>query len=673
MKKITFIIYLFSLIMGIHQTSAQTYNLLDSFAGTGLQGTFGDATAVYATNPVGTDQVIKLTNNGTAVWQGLDVILASNYRLTAATQLTMQLDVYSTTAITIAPKAQGGVAGAPESVTTATHNGSGWQTLTFTFNQSLDGKVPANGDYSDFAIHINWNTASNTFGAPDGRIFYIKNLKGLSVSAPVVPVPTVAAPTPTRNALDVFSLYSNAYTNLASWHPSWGQNTTYSEVQIAGNSTAKLAAFGYEGIVATSPINLTTMTSAHFDIWTNDETSIKIYLLIGGEPNVTKTLTANQWNSIDIPLTDFGTGSMAAANGFKLESGTYTWPNGINTIYVDNVYYWKPAAPVGTPVISGFSVPAKSLGDAPFVLTAPTSDSPGAFTYTSSNTTVATVSGNTVTVVGVGTSTITANQAASSPYLAGSITAILTVSPQAAPVPTLLASEVISMYGESYSNSFLYDFGANNLAGEPDLDPTSVVNKALKFNFELGGYGAGYTATDVSAMQFVHFDYYTTNASTFKLVLISSTGEKSYVLPTSQAIVYNSWKSVNIPMSYFTALGFNPATWFQYKFDVDGVVPGVPSIVYIDNIYFTSNSLGVKDFTKSNIKMYPNPTASVFTIEANEIVESVSLFNVLGQEVLTNKFNANTVSLDISNLQTGVYVVKTMVGGVSSTSRIVKK
>ena len=101
MKKITFIIYLFSLIMGIHQTSAQTYNLLESFNGTGLQGTFGGATAAYATNPVGTDQVIMITNNSTLIngnpaanWQGLDVILPTNYRLTAATQLTMQLDYH---------------------------------------------------------------------------------------------------------------------------------------------------------------------------------------------------------------------------------------------------------------------------------------------------------------------------------------------------------------------------------------------------------------------------------------------------------------------------------------------------------------------------------------------------------------------------------------------------
>jgi surface protein len=78
--------------------------------------------------------------------------------------------------------------------------------------------------------------------------------------------------------------------------------------------------------------------------------------------------------------------------------------------------------------LSNFSVPAKALGDAPFALTAPSSNSTGAFTYTSSNLNVATVSGSTVTIVGTGTTTITASQAASGNYLSNSITAQLVVS-----------------------------------------------------------------------------------------------------------------------------------------------------------------------------------------------------------------------------------------------------
>ena len=194
MKKITLLFALLVSSIGF----SQTYDLLESFDGTGFEGTFGGTSAEYAADPSNASvQVIKITSSPTGtVWQGINVVLSGNYKLTSDTQLTMKLDVYSTTAITIAPKAQGGVSGAPESVTSVDHSGSGWETLTLTFDKSLDGKVPANGVYADFALHINWNTSSNNFGAADGRIFYVKNLQGLSATPPAALEPTDAPPTP---------------------------------------------------------------------------------------------------------------------------------------------------------------------------------------------------------------------------------------------------------------------------------------------------------------------------------------------------------------------------------------------------------------------------------------------------------------------------------------------
>jgi len=81
------------------------------------------------------------------------------------------------------------------------------------------------------------------------------------------------------------------------------------------------------------------------------------------------------------------------------------------------------------PTLSNFTVAAKNFGDAAFSLTAPTSNSGGSFTYTSSNTSVATISGSTVTIIGGGTSTITATQASTTNYTSGSITATFTVNP----------------------------------------------------------------------------------------------------------------------------------------------------------------------------------------------------------------------------------------------------
>ncbi len=79
------------------------------------------------------------------------------------------------------------------------------------------------------------------------------------------------------------------------------------------------------------------------------------------------------------------------------------------------------------PTIGPFNVPSKMIGSPPFSLTAPTSNSAGTFSYTSSNTSVATISGSTVTIVGVGTSTIVATQAAFGAFASGSTSAIFTV------------------------------------------------------------------------------------------------------------------------------------------------------------------------------------------------------------------------------------------------------
>lgn len=94
-----------------------------------------------------------------------------------------------------------------------------------------------------------------------------------------------------------------------------------------------------------------------------------------------------------------------------------------------------PVAPVINPAstLSGFALPTgKRVGDAPFSLTPPQSNSTGAFSYTSSNSGVVAVSGNVVTIVAAGSATITVTQAASSAYEASSASADINVQ---APLP----------------------------------------------------------------------------------------------------------------------------------------------------------------------------------------------------------------------------------------------
>ncbi|WP_316797610.1 MBG domain-containing protein, partial [Pedobacter agri] len=66
--------------------------------------------------------------------------------------------------------------------------------------------------------------------------------------------------------------------------------------------------------------------------------------------------------------------------------------------------------------ISFAALANKTFGDAAFTLTATGGASANPVTYTSSNTAVATISGNTVTIVGAGTTSITASQAGNANY-----------------------------------------------------------------------------------------------------------------------------------------------------------------------------------------------------------------------------------------------------------------
>jgi hypothetical protein len=94
--------------------------------------------------------------------------------------------------------------------------------------------------------------------------------------------------------------------------------------------------------------------------------------------------------------------------------------------------------------LENFPALSKTVGDLPFTLTAPSSSSPGAFSYSSSDATVASIAGNTVTVIAAGSATITATQAATGKWGAASISAILTVSAKTCTLPATLQNGVCS-------------------------------------------------------------------------------------------------------------------------------------------------------------------------------------------------------------------------------------
>ena len=403
------------------------------------------------------------------------------------------------------------------------------------------------------------------------------------------PPPATAATDPTRSAADVLSLFSGVYTNVTGtdWYPNWGQTTVVEDVSIAGNTTKRYQNLNYQGVqfAVASPINASTMSELHFDLWTPNCTAFDVYLINAGgvEQKVTVNPTASGWNSFDISLSQYTTINKSAIIQFKLV-GT---PFGGSTVYLDNIYFWK-----ATPVTLGsFSVPAKQVGDAAFMLTAPTSNSSGTFSYSSSNTSVATISGSTVTIVGAGSSTITATQAATGNFGSASTTASLVVTlpplppapSTAAPTPTKPQANVISLFSDAYTNvsgtGFFPNWGQSTL-----VEDTMVEGNTTKKYTNLNYQGIQFAGTiNASEASHLHVDIWTANCTAFQIFLINTaTGAE---VPYTLNPTLGGWNSYDIALSNYPANIVNHVN--QIK------LVGTPfggSKVYLDNLYFWANT-----------------------------------------------------------------------------------
>lgn len=215
--------------------------------------------------------------------------------------------------------------------------------------------LPA-GVWTSLEIPLNGALATqrNNLGAiilVGGPNFILDNI--YFYGAPAAPTaPTVAAPTPTRAASNVISLFSGAYTNVPvdTWRTSWSM-ATLQDVNIAGNATKLYTNLDFVGIeTTTTTVNTTAMTHIHLDVWSPDFTSFSVKLVdfgangaFGGaddvEHQVNFTVPARGSGvSYDIPLSSF-TGLTTRAN--LAQYILVAQPSGGAKVYVDNMYFYN--------------------------------------------------------------------------------------------------------------------------------------------------------------------------------------------------------------------------------------------------------------------------------------------------------------------------------------------
>ncbi len=174
------------MVLGGAMVSAQTIPVtFESGVTLGTNWIGDNVTSVAIVNdpaPGGTNgQVGRIITNANAVpWQNAQLLLNTNYLdLTNATgSKIVTLSVYSTVAIDYLFKVEDPLNGEANTQTAASHNGSGWQTLTFDFNlPAQNGPVP-NDQYKKLVFFPLFNKNANDFNAASVTTTFIDNLNG---------------------------------------------------------------------------------------------------------------------------------------------------------------------------------------------------------------------------------------------------------------------------------------------------------------------------------------------------------------------------------------------------------------------------------------------------------------------------------------------------------------
>lgn len=82
-----------------------------------------------------------------------------------------------------------------------------------------------------------------------------------------------------------------------------------------------------------------------------------------------------------------------------------------------------------------------------------------------------------------------------------------------------------------------------------------------------------------------------------------------------------------------------------------------------------STPTGIDNAQEQSITVYPNPVDDNLTIEAKDI-KNICVFNLTGQKVYESKVNANEVNLNMSDFQSGVYMIQIETAEYTVTKRI---
>lgn len=481
---------------------------------------------------------------------------------------------------------------------------------------AAEGKITVDGliAATEYTLHIKAKDAAGNVSDNQAEVNFTTDAHSLA--------PTTAAPVPTWPANQVKSIYSDTYelapANTPNYNAPWWSAPAITLGEIDGNHYMDYN-LANDGMIGWQydQISVATMEKLHIDIYASAAGTVSVRPITDGDGALNDnrkslTLAAQQWNSFDIDLTEFGAHDWTKLFQFSIE---YWAAGGLlgEHISVDNVYFYRTTELVDDEKPTNINAVVAKSSFGAITLNVSGEDNSGTVLYSIKigDTEYANGAANsgaskqfTLNGLAQGTnysiSVIASDESdnVADPVIVVAQTSAITP----APVPTHNSAFVRSVYCDAYETALAHDFLKNTWTGIPYSElslgsdhvlaytnpnsPNQMPDIAWGVNNDgpdaiiaKDGFNDGTNmGLDVRNMQYIHFDIWSSVATTYPELRLNDTPAGHIELDGS------GWQSFDLDISSLTDAQKSNIHWIKFIAFRDPA----PEDIVIDNVYFWS-------------------------------------------------------------------------------------
>jgi hypothetical protein len=247
---------------------------------------------------------------------------------------------------------------------------------------------------------------------------------------------------------------------------------------------------------------------------------------------------------------------------------------------------------------------------------------------------------------------------------------------EAAPTPTQLAENVISMFSDPYTDvevdTWLTDWSSAVLEEvEIQANPTKKYS-----DLDFAGIETVNSPIDLESagMLYFHIDFWTSNSTAFRIKLVDFGGDgfgggNDTEFELEFTPLLSEWNSLDIPLEDFEGMNMSDINQLIISSD-----PAGQSVIFIDNVFYFRDPVGVADVSSNEIKAYPNPTRDLWNIESNVVIQRISIYDFSGKLIETiENHQSNQIRIDAESYTPGVYFISIQDENSTQNLKLIKE